>query len=469
VTATTQPGGGAGDLAWLTASELRVLLGRRELSAVEVAQAALRALDGRGRALNAVAELTEERALADARRADEMLRAGEATPLTGIPYGAKDLLATEGIPTRWGSPAHRDQTFGFDATVIKRMRAAGAVLVGKLAMVELAGGGGYSWPAASANGPGINPWSQQHWSGGSSSGSASAVGAGLLPLALGSETGGSILVPSSFCGITGLRPTLGAVSCYGAMPLSWSMDKLGPMARTALDCEAALEVLAGRDEDDPLTSDWRYERMGRRPIRLGVLEGDARWPATSAALTVATVALEGLGCEIVPLELPHHNYRETYEAIIAGECALAHRSFIESAELRQLVSVSQQDGLRGYLDREKDEYAAAVQHRVAVARDIRSLFIHVDILASPTVVSEAITLTDSITEWRKNWHPALLGALAGIPGITLPMGIGPNGLPLGLTLMSDKFHEGLLMGLAIDFQNATDWHLRRPPELQVSE
>jgi len=184
------------DLLFAPAATLGRLVRRREISAVELARLALDSLDSRGRSLNAVAELTPKLALAQAEQADREIASGYLRgPLHGVPYGAKDLLATRDIPTRWGSPTHRDQVFDYDAAVVVRLREAGAVLVAKLAMVELAGGGAYAFPSASLHGPGRNPWDPQRWAGGSSSGSGAAVGGGMLPFAIGSETWGSITAP----------------------------------------------------------------------------------------------------------------------------------------------------------------------------------------------------------------------------------------------------------------------------------
>src|SRR5205807_8323131 len=186
-------------------------------------------------------------------------------PLLGIPYGAKDLLAARGAPTTWGAPPYRDQVFDEDAAVDERLRWAGAVLAAKLAMVELAGGGGYRYPSASLQGPGRNPWNTERWSGGSSSGSGAAVGAGLVPFAIGSETAGSIGTPSAYCGVTGLRPTYGLVSREGARALSCTRDKLGPMARTADDCAPVLEAIAGADAADRTPSGKRFKPLLARP------------------------------------------------------------------------------------------------------------------------------------------------------------------------------------------------------------
>ena len=197
------------------------------VSPVQLAETFLHRLETLGPRYNAVVTLTRERAMDQARRAERELAAGrDLGPLHGIPYGAKDLLATSGgIPTSWGAAPLKDQRFDEDATVIRKLEAAGAVLCAKLAMVELAGGMGYRQPHASFTGPGINPWNRDAWSGGSSSGSGSAVSAGLVPFAIGSETWGSILGPAGYCGIAGLRPSYGRVSRHGAMALCWTLDK----------------------------------------------------------------------------------------------------------------------------------------------------------------------------------------------------------------------------------------------------
>src|SRR5438552_6301820 len=208
-----------------------------------------------------------ERALDEARRADRALAKKDGGPLTSVPYGAKDLLAARGAPTTWGAPPYRDQIIGEDATVVAKLKKSGAVLAAKLAMVELAGGGGYRYPSASLQGPGRNPWNIEHWSGGSSSGSGAAVGAGLVPFAIGSETSGSIGTPSAYCGVTGLRPTYGLVSRRGAMALSWTLDKLGPMAHTATDCATVLEAIAGPDPKDATSSGKRFRRLDGEKAR----------------------------------------------------------------------------------------------------------------------------------------------------------------------------------------------------------
>ncbi len=288
--------------AFASVRELGRMLRAGETTPIALAEYFLDRLDTVGRRYNAVVTLTRDRALAEAREAGRELAAGyDRGPLHGIPYGAKDLLATGGgIPTTWGAAPLRDQQFAHDAAVVERLHAAGAVLVAKLAMVELAGGFGYNQPDAAFTGPGKSPWNPEAWSGGSSSGSGSAVGAGAVPFAIGSETWGSILTPSSYCGITGLRPTYGRVSRRGAMALSYTLDKLGPMCRTADDCGLVLAAIAGPDpgDDTTLPNTYRYapEAMRTSGFRLGVIAGaaDGTQPEVGANFAATLDALRAI-------------------------------------------------------------------------------------------------------------------------------------------------------------------------------
>src|SRR3954462_2914416 len=241
---------------YATLDELGAMLRSKQISSLELTRFYLDRLEKIGPKLNAVVTITRERAEAEARKADAEIAAGKTQncPLLGIPYGVKDLLATKGIPTTWGAEPYRDQVFDFDATVVNKLTDAGAVLCAKLAMVELAGAFGYNNADASFTGPGKTPWNTGFWSGGSSSGPGAAVGAALVPFAIGSETWGSIVFPSAGCAGSGLRPTFGRVSRHGAMALFCTMDKLGPMCRTADDCGIVLEAIAGADPADPLAA-----------------------------------------------------------------------------------------------------------------------------------------------------------------------------------------------------------------------
>ena len=242
------------DVFFATIGELNARLKAREFSCLELTRAFLGRLEKAGPRYNALALSLRDSAISKARAVDDDLKRERFRgPLQGVPFGVKDLLSVAVKPTTWGAKPYASQRFTYDATVIRKLDRAGAVAVGKLAMVELAGGGGYRYASASLTGPGLNPWDVTRWSGGSSSGSAAAVAAGLVAFAIGSETWGSILTPSAFCGVTGLRPTYGLVSRYGAMALSWTMDKLGPICRSAEDCGHVLQAVSGGDANDAST------------------------------------------------------------------------------------------------------------------------------------------------------------------------------------------------------------------------
>src|ERR1022692_1176371 len=270
-------------------SALNASIKAREFSAEDLARAFSERLQQLGPRYNALALPLHQEALRQAKEVDKDLKRERFRGLLqGIPYGVKDLLAFAGQPTTWGAKPYAGQVFDYNATVIEKLSAAGAVLAGKLSMVELAGGGGYRLASASLTGPGLNPWDRTRWSGGSSSGSAAAVAAGLVPFAIGSETSGSIVTPAAFCGVTGLRPTYGLVSRYGAMPLSWTLDKLGPFCRSAEDCGLVLETIAGGDRRDPGSAgkSFYYTPQYARKmseLRIGFAPADfSEWPDETA-------------------------------------------------------------------------------------------------------------------------------------------------------------------------------------------
>jgi aspartyl-tRNA(Asn)/glutamyl-tRNA(Gln) amidotransferase subunit A len=455
-----------------TAVELSRLLRAGEISSVELTRLFLDRLALLGPRYNALAELTPDLALHQARRADRLLRRGDGrSPLLGVPYGAKDLLATRGIPTRWGAPPFRNQVFDYDAAVISRLARAGAVLVGKLAMVELAGGGGYHFASASLHGPGLNPWNPKYWAGGSSSGSGSAVAAGLLPYALGSETWGSIVTPSSFCGITGLRPTWGLVSRSGAMELAWSMDKIGPMARSAADCGWVLQAIAGYDPRDAASvgRGFRLRRSApRREFRLGVLPLDyddvPGGQETRKAFEEALRVLRRAGMRIGKAAWPDFPFVEIARTVLGAEAAAVHEGFIRSERLDELLDEGQKEGLKGYLNVTTAAYVQAQQQRAAAARAVLALFDRWDALVAPTLVGEAVTLETNLSARPGRWRgTSVLGALAGVPAISLPMGFGPTGLPLSLSITGSLFAENTILQIGMMYQRETDWHRHRPP------
>ncbi len=454
-------------LRYATISELGTALRRRETSAVELAQAALELLEAEGSPLNAVARLTPQVAQAQAEQADRELAEGrDRGPLHGLPYGAKDLLDTAGIGTEYGSPTHRGRVPSTDAATVIRLRQAGAVLVAKLSMIPLAGGGGYGGPGASLGGPVRTPWNTAHWAGGSSSGSGAAVGAGLLPFSIGSETWGSIVCPAAFCGISGLRPTYGRVPSQGAMALSWTMDKVGPLARSAADCATVLRAL------DPTWTPLQSRSTGTRPLaglRGGVIPRDYAHadPQTEGLFRAAVAVLADLGLTIEDAQLPAYPYESVASTVVRAEGSAAFEDLIRGPELDTLPDEGQRRGLRAGLALTAVEYLKAMRVRAALQADAAALFGQFDVLLSPTYLRVAPPADVPFDDQFDGGDPlGALGNLCGLPAISVPMGYGPHGLPLGLCITGDVHAEGAALAVAQAYQQASDWHSARPPSGQ---
>lgn len=327
------------DLAFASLTVIGGKLRSGELSSVELTRFFLDRLEKHGSKYNCVVTITRELALKEAAKADQELKSGrDRGPLHGIPYGGKDPLATKGIPTTWGCASYKDRVIDHDATVVKKLREAGAVLAAKLSMVEVAGGMGYRQANASLTGPGLNPWKPSQWSGGSSSGTGSAVAAGLVPFGIGTETWGSITTPSSYCGLSGLRPTYGRVSRAGAMALSWTLDKIGPMTHSAHDCGLVLDAIAGPDPDDPSTTERPYKYPPAdapgRPWKLAVLKDGVKnaQPEVKENFERALKVFEPLGT-IDEIEVPDSPFGTVASMILAAEMASAFEEMVSSGEV----------------------------------------------------------------------------------------------------------------------------------------
>lgn len=443
----------------MTASvrELGALLRARRISPVELAESCLKRLESVGPKLNAVVTITRERALEQARRAEREIAAGKYRgPLHGIPYGAKDLLATRGIRTSWGARPYAEQVFDYDAAVIRRLERAGAVLAAKLAMVELAGGMGYRTPAASFTGPGRNPWNPERWAGGSSSGSGAAVAAALVPLAIGTETWGSILTPGAFCGVTGLRPTYDRVSRQGAMALSWSMDKIGPMARSAADCRLALGVMA--------ESFRAAAAPTKAPLRLGRV---ANWktvsPGIERAFDDAVKVLSDAGARIEDVKLPDYPYDAVAGAIISAEAAGAFEELVASGRVAELADEGSRIG--GYVNTSVPgtDYVKCLRIRCRMQRDWDRLLSRYDALIAPTLPVVAPPVSADLREIFSMPDPlGAAGNLCGLPAITVPCGPAEDGLPAGIQFAGRAYEEARILRAAELFQSRTDWHRREP-------
>jgi aspartyl-tRNA(Asn)/glutamyl-tRNA(Gln) amidotransferase subunit A len=449
------------DLAFATIADLGTAIRSGTVSPTELAVFFLDRLDTIGRSLNAVATLTPDRAMAAARKAEDELAAGvDRGPLHGIPYGAKDLLATLDYPTSWGAAPFRDQQFDRDAEVIRRLDEAGAVLVGKLSMVEIAGGFGYEQADAAFNGPGICAWGRDSWAGGSSSGSGSAVAAGCVPFAIGTETWGSILCPSSFNGLSGLRPTYGLVSRDGAMALSWTMDKIGPMCHTADDCKLVLNAIAGDDA-------WTLAERQPGPFRIAVLEGSARsaQPEVATNFAAALDVLSDLGTlHEVPLS-PEVPWDAAASVIVNAEAASAFEDFIISGESQGLTAPEDRAGLHHALALPAVDYLRALRIRRKAMRELDETLAGFEAIVAPTMPYVAIPLQDRFDTWFGRKRGPSLGAagnLCGVPSITVMNGFGERGLPTGLEFMGRAGSEHTLLELAGSYQSITDWHTRHP-------
>ena len=457
------------DLAFADVVELQRLLTARSVSSVELTRMYLARLERYGPVYNAVVTLLPERALREAKRADaERARGRIRGPLHGIPYGVKDLLATPDAPTTWGAEPYRKQRFGFDATVVKKLSAAGAVLLAKLAMVELAGGFGYGDADASFTGPGRTPWNANYWSGGSSSGSGIAVSAALVGFAIGSETSGSILFPSTACGITGLRPTYGRVSRHGAMALCWTLDKLGPMARSARDAELILRTIAGADPADPTAVDAALAAP-RRKLRVAVLK-DATKGSMPEVVANFRASLKTLGtfADVAgEVALPKGPWGPVVGTIVDAEGASAFRDLIESGRARELRNAD--DKLGGYVAYATPavDYIDALRQRAKLIAALTSAMDGYDAVVSPTLptVTYPVGLGFDKAYPKFPGGPSLIapGNLAGLPALAMPNGMGPHGLPTSFALLGRAWGEAALTALGARYQRETAFHTKRPP------
>jgi aspartyl-tRNA(Asn)/glutamyl-tRNA(Gln) amidotransferase subunit A len=463
------------DLSFLTIAELGALLRSRRVSAAALTRHFLERLEQLGPRFNAVVTVLRDSALAQAEQRDKELAVGKSRgPLHGIPYGVKDLLATKGAPTTWGAQPYRDQMLDADATVIRRLSEAGAVLCAKLAMVELAGGMGYNQAFASFTGPGKSPWDTSRWSGGSSSGPGSAVGAGLIPFAIGSETWGSIQFPAAFCGVSGLRPTYGRVSRHGAMALSWTMDKLGPLARTAQDCGLVLAVIAGPDPLDLSAIAGRFVprrgALGRR-FRIGVLRGtrDKTQPEVLRNFEASLAILSQYAEVVEDLELPDLPYDPAASVIIDAEAASAFEPLFESGRITELTAP--EDRLGGYPGQVvlAKDYLRALRIRRLAATELDRLLSGVDALAAPSLPTVAwplhIPFDKVYPEYPGGTSIAGAANLCGVPGLFLMNGVGEAGLPTSLQLTGRSRSEAALLAIGMRYQERTDFHRLRPPGL----
>lgn len=448
--------------------ELGRALRTREVSSVELTGMYIDRLKTLGNDHRAVAELTEELAMGQARASDARISKGLSKgPLDGIPFGVKDLLATKGIPTRWGSPGHSDQVFDFDATAVKRLQDAGGVLVAKLAMIELAGGGNYNIPGASATGACLSAFDNNLWAGGSSSGSGAATALGCVGYSLGSETSGSITCPSAFNGCTGLRPTYGRVSRHGAMALCWTLDKVGPIARSARDCGAVLQAISGHDANDPssLRAKLNIERSrDRKKLRIGLLkESFSQNKATECEKSYrdAVKVFRRLGYEVVDVAYPQLPYGPAVGIIVDAEGASSFENFIRGPRFQELADINQVAGFTAALQTRAIDYLWAMRMRVEALK-ANAVWEKCDAIFTPVFYHKAVSATKPFNEtWVNMGGDGGPANLLGWPSMAFPIGF-EDGAPLGGQAIAACMREDICYRVATDFQRETDWHLRRP-------
>jgi aspartyl-tRNA(Asn)/glutamyl-tRNA(Gln) amidotransferase subunit A len=458
------------DVLYATALDLGRKLRARQISPVELAESYLARIEKLDPTLRSFVTVDRERALAGARRAEGEIARGQVRgPLHGVPYGAKDLFAIEGLPSTWGAKPFAQQRFESTATVIERLAQAGAVLLGTVAMIELAGGLGYSVPWASFTGATRNPWDTGRWSCGSSSGSGASVAAGLVGFALGSDTWGSIICPASFCGISGVRPTFGRVSRHGAMALSWTMDKLGPLARSAEDCEAVLRVIAGHDPRD----DWSAQEPvpaalpaeTARALRVAAIRPDpqAAEPEVAGAFEEAVKALGAGGVTIGDAKLPDLPFEAVAALVIKAEAASAFEELFRDGRARQLADPEASISNAAARAITAGEYVKALRIRTLCQRAMADFFSRWDLLVAPAEMMTAPPADKSLADVEWSDPVGGMSTLCGLPAISVPCGFGRGGLPVGLTIVAGAFEEPRMFALARLFQAGTDWHRRRPP------
>ena len=435
-------------LAYASVSELADLIRTRKITSTQLTKMYLDRLKKYGPQLECVITLTEELALKQAQRADEEIAAGKYRgPLHGIPYGAKDLLATKNYKTTWGSVQYKDQIIDEDATVIKRLEAAGAVLIAKTTMGELA------WGDVWFGGKTRNPWNLEQGSSGSSAGSASATAAGLVAFSIGTETYGSIVSPSTRCGVTGLRPSYGRVSRTGAMALSWSMDKIGPICRTVEDCALVFNAIYGPDGVDQTLIDLPFNYNAKtklNQLRIGYYQSAFAKDTTFKAQNDAALAkLRALGANLVAIELPDFPI-DDMSIILSAEAAAAFDELTRSGKddlLVRQIKNAWPNVFRAARFIPAVEYIQANRVRYLLIQAMAKTMANLDVYVTPSFGGTNLLLTN----------------LTGHPCVVVPNGFDKKGSPISLSFVGQLYNEAATLAVAKAYQDATDFHTKHPP------
>ncbi|HEX2666249.1 MAG TPA: amidase [Candidatus Acidoferrum sp.] len=460
------------EIFFLSVSELAKRIESKKLSPVELTELYLDRSQKFGPRFNAYATLTPEIAREQAKAAEKDIQRGHYRgPLHGIPYAAKDLLAVKGVPTTWGAKPFANQVFENNATIIDHLKNVGAVMIGKAAMIELAGGMGYRFASASLQGEAKNPWDPACWTCGSSSGSGAIVAAGLAGFAIGTETWGSIICPSAFCGVSGLRPTYGRVSRYGAMALAPSMDKIGPMARSAEDCARIFAAIAGHDPKDRGTiaidkAAFTYSpSVEMRKLRVGWLS--SAWKSFDAGsakpVAAAKSALKKIFSGMKDVSLPVGPWEEAASLIVQVESAASFRSLIRSGKISELSDPLGQ--ISGYLNEQYSaaDYGQALKVREILQKKMDAVFESFDVLVAPSQPVPATPLALNLETDLAFPDPlGAIGNLCGLPALSVPCGFTEKNLPIGLEFLAGAGDDIAAIQAARTFQQHTDFHKRHP-------
>jgi aspartyl-tRNA(Asn)/glutamyl-tRNA(Gln) amidotransferase subunit A len=470
----------ATDVLFLSARDQAAMIRARRLSPVELTDAYLARIEQLNPRTNAFITVTADLARRQAVAAErEIARGVVRGPLHGVPYAPKDILATKGVLTTNGSKVTAAVVPDFESTITERLARAGAVLAGKLNLLEFAMGSG----VVSGFGPARNPWDLGRTPSGSSSGSGSALAAAMVPLSIGTDTGGSIRGPANFCGIVGLKQTYGRVSRYGVTTLAWTLDHAGPMTRTVGDAALMLQAIAGHDPLDPTTTADPVPDYGRaltgdiRGMRIGVptrFFADDASADVGAAYRAALDTIEGLGATLVEVDVPHAQYATSAGWVVAmAEAAAFHESRLrQSPELFDPIVRERLDAARFYA---ATDYIKAQRVRTVLMAEMAAVFTQCDVMAVPAGAAvpppldpPAVAGTDvkpGSTAERFRGGNTFLGNMTGLPALVLPCGFsaGPPALPIGLQLYGRAFDEFALFRVGHAYEQATDWHRRRPP------
>ena len=467
------------ELHWATMAELGRMVATKQVSPVEVVRTYLERISGLDPTVRAFITVSADAALEAARAAESVLMAGHPVgPLHGVPWAPKDLYSTKGLRTTGGSKILGEWVPSEDSTVVARLTRAGAIVLGKLNMHEFA----YGPEGINAHyGDTRNPWSADahRIAGGSSSGSGAAVAAALAPGSLGSDTGGSIRIPASLCGITGLKPTYGRVSRAGVLPLAWSMDHVGPMTRSARDCALMLSAIAGYDPADPTTSvlpvpDYGAALTGDvKGLRVGLLRAhftDPAAPEVRAAVEGVAKQLEQGGALVDDVNLTQVIHVATASAaIVASEALAYHAPWMRSRAQDYQPDVRERLRLGAFVN--GAHYVRAQQIRALVAREIDEALARRDVLLAPATPLVAPVLGERETtlgDGPSDVRAALLRCtrpfnFSGHPACAAPCGFTAAGLPIGAQIVGRPFDEATVLRVVDAYQRVTDWHTRRPP------